>query len=216
MKKILTLLLPLQLLAHYGKAQVFAEPFIGWQTDLNGNQFKQLNTGLQLSLKKSSSYELILQLQKSWPIKMVSRDSAFTTNSSLPLYAEAGKTIKPAMSSVALGHRIAVAGKKTDNVLFIIINTGITYQRIEVNYGYDKSNYTILNPDKTQAVTGLYLSGGVEYMRLIKNGRLFFQLSLAPAPLGKEMNYPSSFHFIAPLAFNAGYSFTIKKNQHEK
>ena len=216
MKKILILILPLQLIIYCGKSQVFAEQFIGWQTDLNGNRFKQLNTGLQLSLKKSSSYELMLQLQKSWPVKIVSNDSAFTTNSNLNVYAGAKKTIKPAMSSVSLGQRIAVAGKKTANILSIIIYTGITYQRIAVSYVYDKSNYTVLNPDKTQAVTGFYISGGAEYMRLLKNGRVFFQLSLAAAPLGREMNYPSSFNFMAPLAFNAGYSFTIKKIQHEK
>lgn len=193
------------------KAQVYLEPFTGYQTDLNSNDFKQINTGLQCSFKKSRGYEFVLQLQKSWPLNFVAADSSFTPNPALPVYASTKKTIRPAALSFAIGHRIKVAGKKTANIFSILIYTGITYQNIKVNYQYDKSNYTVLNPDKTQSRAGFFMSGGAEYMRQFKNGRIFFQLIAASPPVGKKIKYPSSFNFMAPLAFNAGYSIPFKK-----
>lgn len=192
-------------------AQTYLEPFIGYQTDLNSNDFKQLNTGLQCSFKKSKRYEFILQLQKSWPLAFTTSQAAFTPNPSLPVYINAKKDIRPGAMSMAIGHRIKVAGKATANIFSVIVFTGGTYQHIKVNYQYDKNNYSILNPDKTQQRVGLFLSGGAEYMRIIKSGRIFFQLNAATPPAGKKPDYPSSFNFMAPLAFNAGYAVLIKK-----
>ena len=216
MKKILILLIILQTIAHYAKAQTNVETFLGWQRDLKGGDFKQLNTGVQFSFKESLDYEFILQLQRSWPVELVSNDSAFTPNTDLPLYASAKKSIRPAANSFALGHRIAVAGKKTANIFFIIIYTGIRFQRIAVEYEYDRDNYTVLNPDKTLTRAGIYLSGGAEYMRVLKNGRLFCQLTASTESLQRKKKYPLSFSSMAPLAFNAGYSFHIKKKVNEK
>lgn len=213
MRKILFLLVILQTFAHYGKAQTNVEPYIGWQKDLNSSVFKQLNTGVQLNFKESPAYEFILQLQRSWPMATVSYDSAFTTNTDLPVYASAKKIIKPAAFSFAIGHRITVAGKNTANVFNIIIYTGIRLQGINVKYKYDRDNYTILNPDKTIIRTGFYVSGGAEYMRLLKNGRIFFQLAASTESLHRKIKYPASFNFLAPLSFNTGYSFNIKKNK---
>ncbi len=211
MNKILILFITLQITVHYAKGQTSVEPFLGWQKDLNGGKFKQLNTGVQFSFKESPGYEFILQLQRSWPLAIVSYDAAFTTNTALPIFTGAKKSIRPAANSVALGHRIVVAGKNTANVFFIIIYTGMRVQRIAVKYEYDNDNYTILNPDKTLTRAGIYLSGGAEYMRVFKNGRIFFQLTASTQSLQKKIKYPSSFNFLAPLSFNAGYSFNIKK-----
>ncbi len=211
MKKILTLLCLLLLFAHSGKAQVYLEPLIGWQSDLSGSRFKQLNTGLQLSFKKKNRYELFLQLQRSWPVKKTSVDSAFTPNISLPLAVGAVKSIKPAAYSFSVGQRIAIAGAGTPNVFFMLTHIGISHQRIAVDYQYDHNNYTILNPDKTLERIGIFLGAGAEYMRLFKKGRGFLQLTIATPPIGKKNTYPSSFRLVSPLAFNAGYSFNIKK-----
>lgn len=210
MTKTSILIISLILLGACCKAQVYLEPFIGYQTDLNSNDFKQVNTGLQCSFKKSKGYEFVLQIQESWAIPFIAADSSFTPNPALPVYASAKKTIRPKASSFSVGHRFVVAGKKTANIFSILFNTGITYQNIKVSYQYDKSNYTILNPDKTQSRLGLYISGGSEYMRLLTNGRIFFQLNVATPPFGKKIKYPSSFYFMAPLAINIGYAVAIK------
>lgn len=213
MKKILTLLLFVTLCANCCKAQqIYAEPMIGYQLDLNNSgKFKQFNTGLQCSFTKGKGYEFILQVQRSWPGSTVSADSSFTANPSFPLYAAAKKTILPSAFSFALGHRFAVAGRKTDNIFFLLFYTGLTSQHIAVSYDYDKNNYTVLNPDQTQHRTNLYIAGGAEYMHLFNKGRIFFQVTASSPPYGKSA-YPSSFHFMGPLAFNAGYSLSLKKN----
>lgn len=205
------------LFADYCKAQIYIEPVVGYQIDLNSTKrFQQINTAVQCSFKQSKGYEFILQLQKSWSLQFVSNDSSFTPNPALPVYANAKKTIRPLASLLALGNRITVAGKNSNNIFSVVLYTGLMSQKIAVSYQYDKNNYTILNPDKTQLRVGIFISGGIEYMRLIKTDRVFFQLNVATPPYGKKINYPSSFGFMAPLSFNAGYSILIKKNNDEK
>jgi hypothetical protein len=217
MKKIIALLITISLFDGYCVAQFYIEPVIGYQIDLNNkNRFEQINSAVQCSFKKSKNYEFVLQLQKSWPLPFFSNDSSFSQNPALPVYANAKKTIRPASSLFAIGHRITVTGKNSSNIFLVVLYTGITSQKIQVSYQYDKSNYTILNPDQTQERVGIIFSGGLEYMRLLKNGRLFIQLNFVTEPVGKKIKYPSSFDFIAPLSLNAGYSIPIKKNKHEK
>ena len=62
----------------------------------------------------------------------------------------------------------------------------MSYQKIGVSYEYDKDNFIILNPDQTIERLGLYLSAGVEYMRLLKNGRIFIRLTAATPPAAKK------------------------------
>ena len=212
MKKIIALLVTFNCLTCFCSAQFSIEPLVGYQIDLNNsNRYKQVNSGIQFCWNESRVYELLFQVKKSWPIASVSGDSSFTLNPNLPVYSNAEKTIRPAALSFAIGQRFKVAGKKSSNVLFILLYTGITSQEISVNYQYDKSNYTILNPDKTQTRIGPFISGGLEYMRLLKRGRCFFQVNLSTAPIRKKIKYPSSFTFVAPLSFNAGYSIKISK-----
>jgi hypothetical protein len=151
------------------------------------------------------------QLQKSWPLPYVSNDSSFSTNPTLPVYASAKKILRPSATSFAVGHRLKVVGKKSVNIFSLIAYTGLTAQKINVNYTYDKNNYTILNPDKTQKRISVFLSAGAEYMHLLKNSRFFIQLIFSTPPIAKKINYPSSFNFLAPLSFNAGYSIQLKK-----
>lgn len=192
-------------------AQFYVEPILGYQVDLNKNsKFKQLNTALNISWLAHRKYELVLQVQRSWPSSYKSSDPSYTTNPALPLYAAANKTISPSSFSLLIGHRIKLAGRSSNNSLFMNLAAGVSSQQIKVNYTYDKNNYTILNPDKTVKETGLYVNGGLEYMRNLKTGRIFTQL-LFGGFIHEKIDYPNSFDFLVPLLFNVGYSLPIFK-----
>ena len=190
--------------------QVYLEPFAGYQKDLNNPGFHLLNTGLQLAYKKGRHYELIFQLQKSWPGARRSNDSSFTLNPALPLYTTAAKKISPAAYTAGVGHRLKILGRKTNNSVFVKIYTGVVYQHLAVDYQYDRTNYTILNPDKTLNGAGLFLSGGLEYMRQLGAGRLLAELNFSTPPLTGKRSYPYSFNFMAPFSINIGYSILLK------
>jgi hypothetical protein len=210
MRKITTLIIALNFFAAYCVAQIYIEPVIGYQIDLNNKKrLNQINSAIQFSWKVSKYYGLVFQLQKGWPLPYVSSDSSFSTNPALPVYASAKKTIRPSVTSFAIGQRITVIGKNSVNIFSFIAYTGLTAQKIGVSYAYDKNNYTILNPDKTQKRVSVFLSAGAEYMHLLKNGRFFTQLIFSTPPIGKKIKYPSSFKFLAPLSFNAGYSIPL-------
>jgi hypothetical protein len=217
MKKGIPLLIVLSLLAFKVTAQLYLEPITGYQLDINNKGFHQINSGVQLAFKKSKRYEFTLLVQKSWGLSKISGDSAFTANPSLPVYAAAQKKILPGSFSFSAGHRIVLAGTGGRDKFSLLINTGFTGQKIKISYQYDKSNYTILNPDQTQDRFSVFISGGIEYMRVLKAGRLFFQINISSEPAGKLIKsssyqlYPSSFHWMAPVGINAGYSILLKK-----
>ena len=192
-------------------AQVYIEPFAGYQKDLNNKNFNLLNAGLQLSYKKSKGYELIFQLQKSWPSARRSNDSSFTLNPNLPLYSPAAKKISPAAFTIGVGNRIKVLGRKTKTSVFAKMYTGFVYQKMGVDYQFDKTNYIVLNPDKTSELAGLFLSGGLEFMRQLKTGRLFGELNFSTPPVTGKRSYPYSFNTMAPFSINIGYSMLLKK-----
>jgi hypothetical protein len=182
MKK--TLLLLLIILALFPKSsfsQIYIEPFAGYQKDLNNHKDDLINSGVQIAFKKKN-YELLFQIQKDWPQKLHSSDSSFSVNPGFPLYSPAEKEVSTYSWSLAMGNRFKIAGKKTKNSLFIKFYTGIMYQKTKVNYQYDKTDYVILNPDQTQNSIGPFISGGLEYMRQIGNGRLFFDLNFSSPP----------------------------------
>jgi hypothetical protein len=215
MRRTLLLLLAIVLLPKLSLCQVFIEPFGGYQVDLNNHgKNKLINSGVQLALKKRR-YEFLVQIQKSWTAKETHySDSSFTTNPSLPLYAPAEKKLTISSFSLGIGNRIKVAGRKSNNSLFVKLYIGAMYQKIKVNYQYDKSNYIVLNPDETEEQTGVYVSMGLEYMRQLKTGRLFFDVNFSSPPSGHP-SFPA-YKFVAPLSFNIGYSIQLSKKHHEK
>lgn len=216
MKKITALIIILNLLALNCAAQFYIEPVAGFQLDVNNpNSFKQVNTAVQSAFRKSRHYEIILLLQKTWPVTYTSQDSAFSTNPALPVYAHAKKTICAASFSLAVGHRLTIIGGKTNGVFSVLLYSGLNIQRFAVAYQYDKTNYTILNPDRTLNIDGFFISGGLEYLRLLKKGRLFTQLIVATPP-ARQLKYPASFGLMAPFSLNAGYSIMIKNTKHGK
>ncbi|HVZ98157.1 MAG TPA: hypothetical protein VG847_14845 [Chitinophagaceae bacterium] len=198
-------------------AQLYIEPIAGYQYDLNNHgHFNQLNTGVQAAFSKGRNYELVVKVQKSWGFPYRSSDSSFTANPSLPLYAAANKTIRPSIWFFSVDHRFKINSRNPKQRFSFLLLTGFTDQRLTVNYQYDKVHYTILNPDATQKMFSLYVGAGVEYMRFIGNNRVFAQLTISSPPVSNAIKYPSSFSYMAPLAFNAGYSIFIKKKKHEK
>ena len=213
MQKLIKLLLLSFFIVSKSNGQFFIEPIAGFQHDLNNKNFNLINTGVQFSFKKSRQYELIVLLHKSWGLPVKSVDAAYSANPAIPLMMNAAKIIKPAAVSIAIGHRITLAGKKSAHKLSALLFTGILFQRISVNYQYDKENYTILNPDRTLNRSGIYIAGGVEYMRQLKNARAFVQVIITTPPSGKESGYPASFKAMATLGINAGYSIPLKTNK---
>jgi hypothetical protein len=199
-------------------AQTYIEPIVGYQVDIaNRAKFSQINAGIQVSFKKSRSYELVVRIEKSSPVVYHGKaDSAFTPNPSLPLYASAEQTIHPGAWYFSVDHRFILNGSNAKQHFSILLHIGFTFQNIEVAYDYDKTNYTILNPEKTRKATSIFIGTGFEYMRFFKDNRVFFQITIDTPPGRGASSYPSSFSFMAPLAFNAGYSILIKKKKHEK
>ncbi len=215
MRKALSLLIILYLNCQRSAAQIFIEPLVGYQVDVNNKPgLNQWNTGVQFVFKKAKHHEFLLQVQKSWPISSLSYDSSFTTNPALPIYAPAQKKISPGILSFILSERIKIIGTEKTGYLFLPFSMGISTQKIIVDYNYDKTNYTILNPDETLKTTVLVLGTGLEYLKPIKKGRLFVQVHVT-APISSGLSYPFSFRRISPLSFNFGYSFQLKK-KHEK
>ncbi len=194
-------------------AQKFIEPYTGIQADLTNKKynFKQLNAGVQFTLRQRSEYELIFQLQKSLPMAVHGADSAFTANPNLPLFTVAPKTIRPSALSIAVGHRFLITGKKKNDALYILLFTGLVFQKISATYTYDKANYTILNPSRTLNKGGIYISAGAGYIHRLKHNRLFCQLTVSSPPIRKNDSYPMAFSFMSALAFNAGYSIFLSK-----
>lgn len=193
-------------------AQKNATPYLGYQADLNNDaRFKQMNLGCQFSFGQKNGNEFFIQLQYALPLPHSSNDSSFTPNPNLPVYSAAKKTIKPATGSLAFGGLIKIAGKNSANHFYIILGGGLAYQHIAVSYSLDKTNYTILNPDKTQNLLGIFISGGIAYTRQLVKGRFVFQLLSSTPLLMRKISYPSSFKTLAPLAFNIGYSIPLKK-----
>ena len=190
--------------------QLYIEPFAGYQKDLNNKNFQLLNTGVQLSFIRSRRYELILQLQKSWPFSRHSADSSFTLNPNLPLYSAAAKNLRPSVITAAFGNRFKILGVHSKNGLYVKVFTGFVYQRVSVRYQYDKTNYIVVNPDKTLQAAGVFLSGGLEYMRQLPTGRLFGEINFSTPPATGKLDYPYSFNLMAPFSVNIGYSILLK------
>jgi hypothetical protein len=198
-------------------AQFYLEPFVGFQIDMvNKARFKMINTAVQGNYQFNKHAELFVRLQKSWPIENTTHESSYTANPSFPVYATAIKKAKPSGYSAAFGNRIRLNGANKHHVFSFMFFGGYSFQKIEVNYKYDKNIYTILNPDQTLKKGGFFVGGGFEYMRIIKNGRLLFQLNLASPPIVEKIKYPYSFTLMVPLSFNIGYSIMLKKRNNEK
>ncbi|HVM86717.1 MAG TPA: hypothetical protein VMT76_00920 [Puia sp.] len=210
MNKSFFLIIMIAILAPFiSLSQFYVEPFAGYQKDMNNYKSSFFNSGVQ-AVFKMRKYELLLQLQKNFPGSWNAVDSAFTLNTSLPLYAPAQKNISISFFSVAFGNRFRIVGKDTGACLVVKLYTGLMFQKISVKYEYDKNDYTVLNPDQSQNADGIFVSAGLEYMWQFKKSRFFADLNFSTPPW-ENLRYPSSYNLMAPLSFNIGYSFMISK-----
>jgi hypothetical protein len=199
--------------------QTYLDIFTGYQKDINNKQynFEMINSGIQVAWKKGRKYELLLQLQAGWGISKSFSEIAYTSNPDFPVNSNAKKILTPSSAAFSIGHRFITTGKNFPGSISILLYSGLAYQRIKVTYQYDKVNYTILNPDRTQADIGVSFTVGAEYMKQLVNGRVFFQALIGPQPIMKRIPSNISFSFMAPLSVNAGYSFIIKaQKKHAK
>jgi hypothetical protein len=197
---------------YQSNAQIFIEPLAGYGIDLmNKPELKQINTSVQLAFRKKRS-ELFVFVQKTWPGGYSSYDSSFTVNPSLPLYTSARKKVSPNSLSLGFGYRGTLVGRQTKPHLSLLLFTALSYQKIAITYNYDKSNYTILNPDKTQKTTSLIGGIGLQYSLPVKKGQLFLQ-AVVTSPPATKIKYPSSFLYSTTLSFDVGYSFQLKRHE---
>jgi hypothetical protein len=215
MKQIICFLAVFKLCTFSSAAQLRIEPFLGYNIDLkSGNySFSQINTGVQLSTQITSDCSWLFKIERGWGSSQTSLDSSFTLNPTLPVMSNAQKTIQPFSWSFATGLRLKLAGEASPNALSALMFLGFNYQKMTVNYKYSKSDYVILNPDKTQERLGPFASGGLEYMRRLSKGSIFVQAIVSTAPAGKKSKYPSSYEFMTPLSFSTGYSIPLSKNK---
>lgn len=209
------LLLASLLAAQLSFGQWFAEPMLGFRQDLNNPDFHLFNAGVQVAWKVSRYYELLFTVQRSLPADFKYQQSAFTSNTTLPLSVNIQKTLHPSVLNIGFGNRFFMAGKHSANKLMAKVYAGYMYDEIKVNYSdYDKVNYVLLNPDKRMKKDGLYLAFGFEFIRSIGNNRIFAAVDLATAPIGQRLSdYPNSFRSIAPFTINLGYSISLSKNK---
>lgn len=214
--KLPSLLLTIFILAgSNAKAQWYIEPIAGYQVDINNHvHFKGLKTVVNFCNTISRRYQIIFQLQKNWPLAYYSSDTAFTTNTGLPLTQMAAKTISPVSFSFGLGQRFKIAGNGS-NFLFVSLYTGLQSQQVKVAYDYDKNNYIILNPDKTATRSGLYIGCGASYIRQLGKQRLLVQLEYSFL-LQSKIYYPGTFNYVTPLSVELGYAIPIVKSKNAK
>ncbi len=213
MKSLIITILTLITISSTGSTQSYIEPIVGSRFALNNKTYKffQINIGAQYSVRKNRNYDILLQSIISWPIAKSSTVQAYTTNPLLPVSVNIDKAIKPYTLSFALGHRLTLFGGEQNNYLALLIYTGVVYEQILVSYAYDKQNYIILNPDKTQNRASIFASGGFEYLHKLSKGRLFAHLVIASPPFGGSIKYPSTFGFITALSLNVGYAIPLTK-----
>lgn len=191
-------------------AQKYIEPIVGYQVSPKENYiFSQLNAGVQWVLLNKKKKPFFLKITASLPIADKSLDSAYTTNINLPVINQVQKIIKPFGFELSIGKRLIIPPTGKYNKCSFIFSAGIAYQRLQVENNFDRKNYDLLNPDITISRFGGLVGFQFEYMRILKNGRLFLQTGITSSPISKRKSNQNSFKFLVPIAFNLGYSIKI-------
>lgn len=211
MKKIL--LAVLLAVSTHCVAQIYIEPLAGYAIDVrNKPSFHLFNTGLSFSFPTQSFYEFSVGFSNSFGMTRKGSDSAFTTNLSLPAGIRAGKSLQPSGWSLFFNNRFQFYKYGNNNALNFIVLIGIAKQKIAVSYDYNKTDYTILNPETSIEELGLYTGYGFEYVKTFNRNRLIAQLNFSTPPIAGRQPEINSFKLMTPLSFNIGYSFQLSKN----
>ena len=210
MRKNLYLSVILFTVSFAASAQKYIEPIVGYQISPKDQYlFKQLNAGVQWVLLNKKKKPFFLKAMISLPIADKSLDTAYTTNINLPLIQQVQKTIKPYGFLLTIGKRVIIQPSGRYNKFSFIFSGGIAYQYLKVENNYDRKNYELLNPDKTKSRFGGLVAFQMEYMRILKNGRIFIQTGISSSPISKRKASQNSFKFLVPIDFNIGYSIKI-------
>ena len=210
MRKYLYLKIIVLIISIPASAQKYIEPIVGYQVSPKENYiFSQLNAGVQWVLLTKKRKPFFLKIMASLPIANRSLDTAYTTNITFPVLSQVKKVIKPLGFEMSIGKRFIIPPTGKYNKCSFILLAGIAYQRLQVENNFDKKNYELLNPDRTISRFGGLVCFQFEYMRILKNGRLFIQTGISSSPISKRKSNQNSFKFLVPIAFNLGYSIKI-------
>lgn len=197
-------------------SQKFIEPVVGIVTNKkvsNGIEvnLKQITVALQICNAHKKKYENGFKLDVGLPITFKGNDISYTLNPALPLNKTADKSVKKTSVSLTFFQNFKLFSiTKNDNFSFLL-NTGASYHKINVKYDYDKTNYVVLNPDKTFQQSGIYLGMGFQYLYALKQGRIFLQSVLNFPLITKKNNYPTSYKGLFSPTINVGYSIPLNK-----
>jgi hypothetical protein len=195
-------------------AQKYIEPILGIQynqktADAVEINIKQITLGAQICFAIRKYYENGFQINVGLPIPFKSYDSSFSLNPGLPFYNRVDKSLSIFSSTVNFFQNFKLISFTEKDKLFFQLNIGFTYQKLSVDYTYDKTNYVILNPDKDLQKAGLYIGIGLQYLHELKNGRIFLQGSVNSPPLVKRNDYPTIYKGLLNPVIAAGYSIKL-------
>ena len=111
------------MLTTYCRAQLYIEPLAGFGFDIKNASynFKQVNTGIQLSLPTKNNSGLLLKIEKGWGLKTWSNISAFSYDPLLPIYSNAEKIIGYGALSFSAGLRYNLSKAKSLNMLSLLV-----------------------------------------------------------------------------------------------
>ncbi len=194
-------------------SQKYIEPIVGIQfnqkkaADVN---IKQIALGVQISFAIRKYYENGLQINIGLPIPLKGYDSSFSLNPSVPFYSRADKNLKIFSSSATFFQNIKLVSFTSKDKLSFQFNIGVTYQKLTINYEYDKANYVILNPDIDIQKTGIYFGFGLHYLYELQKGRIFLQGGVSFPPLVKKNNYPTVYKGLLNPVIAVGYSIKFQ------
>ncbi len=189
------------------------EPYIGYAIDLNNKEhFGLSNLGIQYAMVDQPYYKLFLGVSGSISIPS-NRGvaSAFSPNTNLALMQTAQRRTNASILSLSLVNRFRVAAWQK-NVVSAVVGAGLALHKIKVRHsGYDKENYSILNPHRNYSQGGIFGLVGTQYDRSVRNGRLFVQVTACTSLLTKWDEY--YYQSLAPLSLNIGYGFDLTKSK---
>lgn len=210
------LLITCFLLCNCSQAQVYLAPYTGYAIDVRPKQnLHTINTGLQITFSNKSGYAFSTGIINGFGIRRKGEDSSFTSNPSLPIYANAAKTMHTSFFGIYVNNGLRLFKIGDHQSVHFNLSFGLRIQKIIVNYKLSNSDYVVLNPSAEAERFGPYAGAGFEYLYKLKQGRIFFQTTVVTPSLGRRNEQPDRFSIPVPLSFNVGYSFEIKNTKNQ-
>ncbi len=199
-----------------GKTQSSLVAATGISIDVNNNAYTFYHIPVTLEWMGNVKKSFLLKLDYDIPFHATVTDYAYTLNNSLPASIALRKKIIPYIFDISIGWRIHLFTNKQNNKFYLdLLPIGLSNQNIHVVYsGYDKNNYSILNPDESLNKGGFFISAGFVYSAHLKGNNLMVMLYLQSPPATRRGDYAVSYRFCAPLQLTVGYDFlSLKKRK---